>query len=588
MTPAFKHTLPGLLLSLLVACEQPSTDSDGKSSSELSAPGLSATALTHTGSTTIARPSISAAQLANDATITLSDAQDQAAITSVNPLSVAAPANSELPTRTTDATNSLLVTNAIPSSAIPKPTETTSSVTTVVNNEKPAVTGAQSVTEIPKPVVAAATLATEPGPDLTITSNETPTAATTAEPSPVANSEGVKTNSVSNQTVFQSQTSAGFTGTIRSNGTVLVSWKKEPNARGYNVYRQAKYIKTVFTNEFIDEDIFDINYYYEIRYFTNTKEINTIATGLTVKVRGLDKPDPDPLPDNTELLKDYQLVFSDEFNGDGLDASKWNTSYLWGSDLIINSEEQYYVDALNDPDFGYNPFSFDGESLTINSIRTPVALKSKAKNQSYLSGVITSYDAFKFTYGYVEARARVPLGRGYWPAFWLLNAYYVDDKPEIDIMEFIGDDQDVVYHTYHYFDSSGELRSTKSRPTPGIDYSAEYHTYAVEWKPGTLTYFIDGKEVHRFSDPKVSQQEMYILANTAIGGWWAGSPDDSTGFPGKYALDYIRVYQKNGQYDDVPYNDGATNVPYADDVPDSSPNHMPAFEQWPDAYPEKF
>ena len=181
-------------------------------------------------------------------------------------------------------------------------------------------------------------------------------------------------------------------------------------------------------------------------------------------MRGLGKPDPNAPVANAALLQDYTLVFSDEFNGNTLDTSKWNTAYLWGTDLFINSEEQYYVDVNNDPEFGFNPFSFDGENLSINSIRTPEALKPKALNQPYLSGVITSYDAFKFTYGYVEARAKVPYGTGLWPAFWLLNAYYVDDEPEIDIMEFIGDDQDVVYHTYHYYDSDDVLRHQHKIP----------------------------------------------------------------------------------------------------------------------------
>jgi len=557
----------------------------------MTAPGLSATGLTNAGDTIIARPSVSAAQLADDATITLSDAQDQAA--TVNSLSSAVTTNSELPSTTTDAASSNPAEPTVtPTATTPEQSETADSASANADNKPPTTeitiaTSTQTATDNAEPDVAAATPVTAPESSSTTTPTDNASPATVTAPAPSTGNGDTEDSSAPNQSLFQSQTTAEFTGTIGPKGKVLVTWKKDPNARGYNVYRQAQYITTVWTNEYIDTDIFDKNYYYEIQSFDHSENYQTVATGLTVKVRGLGKPDPDPLPDNTELLKDYQLVFSDEFNADTLDASKWNTSYLWGSDLIINSEEQYYVDALKDPEFGFSPFSFDGESLTISSIRTPAELKSKAKNQPYLSGVITSYDAFKFTYGYVEARARVPLGRGYWPAFWLLNAYYVDDKPEIDIMEFIGNDQDVVYHTYHYFDSSGELRSTESQPTPGIDYSAEFHTYAVEWKPGTLTYFIDGKEVHRFSDPKVSQQEMYILANTAIGGWWAGSPDDTTGFPGEYALDYIRVYQKNGQYNDVPYNDGASKIPFADDVPDNAPNHMPSFEQWPEAYPEK-
>lgn len=389
------------------------------------------------------------------------------------------------------------------------------------------------------------------------------------------------------QTQFSSHTTNGFNGEVLDD-TIRVTWEVDPDARGYNVYRQAQYITSVFSNEYIDEDVYDRDYYYEIQAFNHSDELYYVATGLTVKARSFGRTDPDAPVVDMSFLDEYELIFSDEFNGTELDKTKWNTRYLWGTELVINSEEQYYVDINNKPDFGFNPFTFDGEHLTINSIRTPEEYKSKSLNQPYLSGVITSYDAFKFTYGYAEARAKVTFGRGYWPAFWLLNAYYVDDKPEIDIMEFIGDDQDVIYHTYHYYDSQGNLRSTKSKPTPGIDFTSDFHTYAVDWRPNTLVFYVDGVEVHRITDPKVSRQEMYIIANTALGGWWAGSPDDNTPFPGEYILDYIRVYQKRTPYnDDVLLNDGITDVPLADDIfGQASPSHRPPFELWPEGYPD--
>jgi len=249
---------------------------------------------------------------------------------------------------------------------------------------------------------------------------------------------------------------------------------------------------------------------------------------------------------------------------------------------------QHYVDIANDPNFGFNPFTFDGESLTINTIRTPSNLLERANGQEYLSGVITSYDAFKLTYGYVEARAKVPVGKGYWPAFWLLNAYYDRDKPEIDIMEFIGDNQDTVYHTYHYYDENGELRSTKSEPTYPIDFSADFHTFGAKWSPGKVTFYVDGIERHTISDPKMSQEEMYIIANTAVGGWWPGDPDETTKFPGEYKIDYIRAYQLVGVQEDFPQFENPNSlVPVRGPSTDSAPNHLPPFELWPEGYPER-
>lgn len=399
-----------------------------------------------------------------------------------------------------------------------------------------------------------------------------------------------KAKSKDSATFFTSHTTPGFTGEVIDK-QIHVTWNKDPGALGYNVYREGKYVVTVWENSFVETDLFDQDYYYEIQAFDKTKTIYYyVATGLTVSVQTAGRIDPARPKANPDRLSDYQLIFSDEFNGSSLDTSKWNTSLLWGDGIIINREAQYYVDINKQPDFGFNPFTFDGENMTINSIETPNALSKKALGQPYLSGVITSYDALHFIYGYVETRAKVTFGRGYWPAFWLLNAYYGQggDDPEIDIMEFIGHDQDVVYHTYHYYDANGQLRSTKSKATPGIDYTADFHTFGVEWKPGTIIYFVDGIEVHRITDPKVSQQSMYIIANTAMGGWWAGNPDESTPFPGKYVIDYIRVYQKTTPYDDVLLNDGMTGVPYADEIPGQAiPNHRPSPEQWPDGYPHR-
>jgi len=94
----------------------------------------------------------------------------------------------------------------------------------------------------------------------------------------------------------------------------------------------------------------------------------------------------------------YNLVFSDEFQSQTLDASKWNTSLAWGPDLIVHNQTQYYVDTQNNPEFGYDPFMLDGEILTISAIETPDALRSAANEQPWLSGVLTTAGNFDFTH----------------------------------------------------------------------------------------------------------------------------------------------------------------------------------------------
>lgn len=389
-------------------------------------------------------------------------------------------------------------------------------------------------------------------------------------------------------TSFESPATAGFSGQIMDDGSVALKWESQPGARGYNVYRAGKYVDTVFDTTYLDDNLPAGDYYYEIIAFDNDDQFELVADALTVYI---DVPSSNEataagtLPEH--IATDYQMVFAEEFNTSTLDFDRWNSAYLWGKDLVINSEEQYYVDVENEPEFGFNPFKLNGETLTIEAIRTPDNLREKANGQPYLSGVLTSYDSFQFTYGYVETRAKLPFGKGFWSAFWLLNAFYVDLRPEIDIMEHIGDDRDVVFHTYHYYDAAGELRSTESMETAGVDFSSEFHTYGVEWRPGTLIFYVDGEEQRRVSDPNVSAQDMYIILNTAVGGWWPGSPDESTEFPSRYEIDYVRAYQKIGVQLDAPvFNDNHEPIPLDTEVIFRAPNHIPSPEQWPDAWPE--
>ena len=383
---------------------------------------------------------------------------------------------------------------------------------------------------------------------------------------------------------FASVRAPGFEGRVLDDGNVLVTWEPTDGATGYNVYRQSEFYASVPGAEILDEDIVDRDYYYEIQAYFGNGSLERIATGLTVKVRDTGRPDPDAKAPETGFLDDeYTLIFADEFNDGALDPTKWNTRLLWGPEKTINSEDQYYVDIQNEPDFGFDPFTFENGNLVIESIPVPEELRYKMEDNpehsrlDYLSGIITTYDSLQFTYGYAEIRARVPFGQGYWPAFWLLNEKYDKDWPEIDIMEFIGDDEDTVYHTYHYYDSDHTLRSTPSQPTVGVDWTAEFHKYSVDWRPGQIIYYVDDVEVHRVSDPKVSRENMYVIANTAMGGWWAGAPDETTPFPGRYEIDYIRVYRQIAPYEQAPLSDGESAIEPGDEVLGASPGHRSPF-----------
>jgi len=345
------------------------------------------------------------------------------------------------------------------------------------------------------------------------------------------------------------------------NGNELeLQWSQAANASGYNIYRDGSYHSTVNSGTtFRDSVDWGRDYRYTVSGFNGGNQYSAQSAEIIGNSAGTSNQNNNPVQNdgnnsnnnndnNTNnnsggVPSGYNLVFSDEFRGFSLDGSKWNSQYRWGPDLIINSERQYYVDTLNQPDFGHSPFEFDGEHMTINAIRTPDWLRDRARQQPYLSGAITTFNKFTMRYGYVEMRARMPRGRGMWPAFWLLHNTDFDRRPEIDVVEMLGHQTDLVYHTYHRFDN-GNLVSTPSFQAPGPDYAADSHTYSVLWEPGLIIWYVDGVERNRYQNGNVSHEDMYLLLNLAVGGWWPGDPDGSTPFPARYTIDYIRAYAR--------------------------------------------
>jgi len=296
-------------------------------------------------------------------------------------------------------------------------------------------------------------------------------------------------------------------------------------------------------------------------------------------IRAYKKKLPEPLNFNSEgaLVPggDFQLRFGDEFNADTLDPDVWNSHFLWGPYLVINGERQYYVDSLgSDAVETYSPFTMNGETLTITARAvddpahgdyTPPTTKPDDEDpiwdsyptfrqdgeyspREYTSGILTSYDAFKFGHGYAEIRAKVPAGEGLWPAFWLLNGYYVAKQPEIDVMELRGDDPQRVYHTYHRREPSGaqtpQEQATTLYGSPDVSFADGFHTFGVHWEHDTITWYIDGEVAHTYTDDDVAYQLMYVLVNLAVGGNFVedGTPP-SEALPAEYEIDYIRVYQ---------------------------------------------
>lgn len=177
----------------------------------------------------------------------------------------------------------------------------------------------------------------------------------------------------------------------------------------------------------------------------------------------------------------------------------------------------------------------------------------------YTSGMVNTKNKLTYTYGRFEVCARLPKTKGIWPAHWLLpnDGHW---PPEIDIMELLGHDSTVVYMTMHYGTSSSDHTqdgSNKIHAPAGYnpDFSADFHTFRVDWQPGTITGYVDGKLVTKNDDgttiafPRASQipaESFYMILNTAVGGDWPGDPDSTTVFPQYHDIDFVKIYKWNG------------------------------------------
>jgi beta-glucanase (GH16 family) len=226
----------------------------------------------------------------------------------------------------------------------------------------------------------------------------------------------------------------------------------------------------------------------------------------------------------------WAQTFGDEFDGASVNRSAWRSDYFPNGG---NGEMQQYV-----TDNSHNSY------MVSNGILQIVGRKESLNGQPYTSGIIHTKGLFEQKYGYFEMRAKVPAGKGYWPAFWLLPD---QDNwvPEVDVMEILCDKPNVDYMTYHYNNSSGSYTQTQSTYS-GTNFSIGWHTFAVDWEPNAMVWYVDGVEQKRVTDSSIiPSMPMYLIANLAIGGNWPGSPDSSTVFPSTLDIDYIRAWQKS-------------------------------------------
>jgi beta-glucanase (GH16 family) len=235
------------------------------------------------------------------------------------------------------------------------------------------------------------------------------------------------------------------------------------------------------------------------------------------------------------------LVWSDEFDYTGLpDSTKWG--YDTGGHGWGNQELQYYTNGRPQ-----NASVADG-LLTITAIKEPF------EGAQYTSARLVSKNKGDWTFGQMEIRAKMPRGRGTWPAIWMLPTHWeYGDWPragEIDIMEFVGYQPDSVFATVHTksYNHSIGTQVTKGLYMPTA--SDSFHVYAIDWDSTKIDFLIDGVKFHQFKNDGTGvdawpfDKAFHFLLNIAVGGGWGGKMGvDDTIFPQNMQVDYVRVYQ---------------------------------------------
>jgi beta-glucanase (GH16 family) len=236
-----------------------------------------------------------------------------------------------------------------------------------------------------------------------------------------------------------------------------------------------------------------------------------------------------------------KLVWSDEFNGSGLpDSTKWG--YDVGGSGWGNNELQFYTQGRIE------------NARVQNGHLIIEARKESMQNSNYTSSRMVSKNKGDWKYGRIEVKAKLPKGKGIWPAIWMLptrSTYGGWPKSgEIDIMEFVGYMPDSVFGTVHTGSFNHMIGTQKTGRIALKDLANAFHVYAIEWTADKISFLIDGKSYFQFENNKSGSgawpfdQEFHLILNVAVGGNWGGKfgVDDSI-FPQTMEIDYVRVYQ---------------------------------------------
>jgi beta-glucanase (GH16 family) len=255
---------------------------------------------------------------------------------------------------------------------------------------------------------------------------------------------------------------------------------------------------------------------------------------------------PAPLPQATPaalgIPAGYALVWSDEFSTNGLpDPAKWAYDTGMNKQGWHNRELQYYSGPRADN------AEVQGGRLVITARKEQRREAADWGGQAYTSARLLTAGKAAWTYGYFEVRARLPCGKGTWPAIWMLNSAMVwPEGGELDIAELVGREPTQVFSTVHTAAGSGGHGSGAATQLP--DVCRSFHTYQMHWTPQQARFAIDGKTHFTHVNAGTGKNQwpfdtpQFMILNVAVGGDFGGEVDDSI-FPVRMEVDFVRVYQ---------------------------------------------
>lgn len=252
----------------------------------------------------------------------------------------------------------------------------------------------------------------------------------------------------------------------------------------------------------------------------------------------------------TGLPPGYKLVWSDEFHRAGLpDPVKWSYDTAFNKRGWHNEEKQYYSGPRpKNARVQNGRLIIEAHQEKLDPQRFP-----DWGGQSYTSSRLVTRGKASWTYGYFEARAKLPCGVGTWPAIWTLadrQGMKWPDDGEIDIMEHVGYDPGVIHQTVHTKAFNHVAGTHKSGQLKVPDACNAFHVYQLHWTPERIRMGIDGRTVFTFDKASGDRAEwpfdgpQYLILNLAIGGQWGGKEGiDDKALPARMEVDYVRVYQ---------------------------------------------